>query len=480
VYLFDSGIDPYVGSFILLVTLPMLHVPTYDLIPESKRSVSSVFVGSEHYVCFWNHGVYRVNQDNTYTRLTSVNTPGFPADTDPVLFISETNGRALFVTNKSVYFSNTGDAEDLNPALGGAGLQVINELISGEPVVALQVTNGITLWTETNAMACEFVGGDLVFRWYQIPSSVRPLSQGAAVRVADGYYMFLSSQGVYAVDSFSSPKAVSPIFNEFLRAYLRGKDSQTAMVWYDAGSDRLYVSLRAANSAHVETFVYSIGLDKWGSMSHSHLGLFAFATKVASLAYTDSNGIAHRLIPVEDFLLGRELPNNPGSFAGLDSFVQLGPIRGEQLTPVSDSMTTIQEIVVHRNPRYESQSYDDEGVVPIPIGGAVYKDEGVFPLLSPDFADEGELYEFRLAVQNIPDFDLFSESDVFAVDTMTSINYGYVKADFVRRDRLSDVFVGGVTSYYHRLTFSAEQPNAAFNISAVDLTLSYAGQTIGG
>jgi hypothetical protein len=478
VYLFNPGLNNYVGSFSLLLTLPMLQVPAYDSIPDSRRQISSIFVGSKNYVCLWNHGVYRVNEDNTYFRLTSSNTPGFPADTDPVLFISETNGRALFITNNSVYFSNTGDAEDLTPALGGAGLQVISELVAGKPIAALRVTNGITLWTDTSAVAGEFIGGDLVFRWYQTPSSVRPLSQGSAVQVADGYYLFLSSQGIYAVDSFESPKSISPLFNEFLRDYLRGKDFQTAMTWYDAGTNRLYVSLRESNAAHVETFVYNIGLDKWGIMNHSHLGLFAYATAVSSLAYTDANGIAHRIVPAEDFQLGRELPNSPGSFVGLDSFVQIGPIRGEQLTPVADSMTSIQEIIVHRNPRYETLSYLDEGIYE--VGDLVTEDEGVLPASSLSFADEGELFDSRFEAQNIPDFDLFSESDVFGADSISGVNYGYVEAEFVRRDRSSDVFVGGVIGYYHRLTFTAEEPNAAFNIGALDLTLAYAGQTIGG
>lgn len=153
------------GTWEQIATLTPVQTPTLSSIPEYLRAFTSFYLAGYAYVSHWNYGTYRVNvATGAYTRLTSLTTPGFPSDAEPVYGVAESNGRAVYLTKTTAYWSAPADPENLVPALGGAGFQILGERIAGEPRTILRVNAGIVIWTTAGALAAEFTANDAVFR----------------------------------------------------------------------------------------------------------------------------------------------------------------------------------------------------------------------------------------------------------------------------------------------------------------------------
>jgi len=473
--LIPDAVGSFTGTWSLVHTLAKVQTTALETIPEHLRAFTTIFMGGFAYVCGWNYGVYRVDLTlNTYTRLTSFTTPGFPPDNDPVLAIAETNGRMVFITATAVYWSAPNDPENLVPALGGAGFQVIQEHMAGEPRAILRVTTGVLIWTAVGALAGEFIGGDAVFRWFQLTVEVMPLNQGASADVPDGSYIVITRLGLFRIVDLGQPQQLTPLFNEFLREYVRFRPIESGYLWYSVSDHRLFVSLKGTDSQFTETFCLDMSLDKWGLFSETHLGMAHYTAPRGPIAYCSSDGILSYLLATRDPRKDRENPYAPGTYTGLGSEVTVGYIRAEQIAPMTaDSVQELQEIVIYRtNPL---QGYQDtevnEGAVTL-AGTAPTFDEGA---VGPGILfDEGVIGDGAVPTS----YGLEIISDLFEEVEANGFDYGRSTGHLAHVGKLADTWTCMTPGYHFKLRLTAEIPGQFFRLNAVDCTLTVAGNLI--
>jgi hypothetical protein len=327
---------------------------------------SSAYLGFNRYAAAWNYGVFRVNLGANPPTYTKILDSGLGAEGEYVMAIAETNGRMLYLTDTTVYWSAAAEPENLTPSLGGAGFQVLGERISGQPYAITPMSLGAVIWTSEGALVMEFIGGDAVFRFYQLNTNALPISAFAITRLPDDDYVMLTRLGLFMFNNASQPEPITPLFNEFLREYLRGRPNERGHLWYSITDNRLYVSMRESVTTFSETLCLDIMLDRWGIFSDRHLGFIDYGVSRGQLAYLDPQGIASYLLSIIDQRKDREIPSQPGQFRGLGSEVEIGWIRAENLVPHSDSVQELQEIVVYRESPFvglETIKFD-EGFIP--------------------------------------------------------------------------------------------------------------------
>lgn len=463
------------GEWINLTSLDNVQESDLKVVPEHYRFFTSVFIGDHSYVCSWNNGVYRVdNELNTYFRLTSANTSGFPTDAEPVIAIAENNGRLCYLTPTTFYWSGPGAPEDLTPALGGAGFQTISQHIAGEPRAMISVSDGVLVWTTAGSLLFEFVGGEIVFRPFELVTDVLPLSQSATVQLPSGQYIILTRLGLFAASSAETPQPIAPVFNEFMREYLRPRSLDVARMWYNKADNRIFLSFRGDSGIYVETFVLDLSLDKWGIFNGRHVGMFHYGKKDGPLAYINPQGIASFFLSSDDNRKEIELPTAPGTYKGLNSEVILGFIRAENQVVAGDSVQELQEIVIHRKNLINDLADQnvDEGNV---TGSVTFEiDEGFLTLGAIANFDEGiyggltgaEIYKLSAISDIFPDFNQGGQST------------GEVDFQLASQGMLADTWTGLVPGMYMRIRLKAEEPGESFRVHAMDCTLQSAGQMV--
>lgn len=462
-----------IGSWQLMQTLTRLVYPDSNDVPYNFRKWTNAYLGGKPYCCSLNFGVYEVNtavEPPTYTRLTSGLNPGFPTDDTPVIAIAETNGRMLYLTEEAIYWSGANAPKNLTPALGGAGFQVIAERIGGIPFAVTQTSAGAIIWTTTGALVMEFIGGNNVFRFWQLSTQALPISAFAITRMPDDDYIILTRLGLFMFNNLSQPQPISPLFNEFLREYLRNKPNELGHVWYSITDNRLYISMRTSRTAFVETYALDVMLDRWGIFSEQHIGFFDYGVSRGQLAYATPRGIASFLLSPIDSRKNREDPANPGTFIGLGSEIVVGWIRAENLIPHADVVQEMQEIVVNR-------------LVPFGAVGTIFTDEEYINTLDPDSVDEGLITAVGATVSDegfmsqgdeVTDYKLEVWTDIFTVDEDSEYN-GVFTPELVRRNRRSDLWVTMAPALYYRLRFIANEADEFFRTNSLDMTVSYQG-----
>jgi len=471
-----SSLGSPVGTWELIATLNELVEPDPIDVPYNLRRASTAFLGQahdQHYMCAWNYGVYRVDfnlDPPTYTRLTSGTVPGFPADTDPVIAIAETNGRLLYMTALTLYWSAPNDPENLVPALGGAGFQVIGERLAGEPFALMPTTSGAIIWSTQGALVCEFIGGDNVFRYWQLQIQTLPVSSFAITQMSNEDYVILTSLGLYKISNLAQPTPITPLFNEFLREYLRSRPNELPHVWYSINDNRLYVSFRAGQTVFLETFVLEIGLDKWGSFNRSHIGFFNYGPSRGQLAYSSELGVVSYLLSPIDSKRGVENHNNPGEILGLSAQITLGWMRAEELVPHADTIQEIQEIVINRKAPFGQVTVVivDEGLI-IDVGAVVF-DEGLITDPVVIVVDEGFITENEI----LTNYGLEVLGDVF-VFTVDGIQTTVIRPTLVGRGPFTDLWTTMVPLMYAQLRITASEVDEYFRINSLTMTAQYSG-----
>ena len=411
----------------------------------------------------------------TYTRLTSGTIPGFPADINPVYAITESSGRAIYMTKEQLIWSGPAQPEDLTPTIGGAGFQVISQLMSGEPRTLLRVDRGVLVWTTTGAMAGEFIGAPLVFRFYQFTVDIMPLNQSAMVFLPDGATMALTQLGVYRIKDLGVPAQVSPLFGEFFREYVRNKKLEDATLWYNQPDNRLFVGMRKAGSQFDETFCLDVNLDKWGSMNHNHAGLIQYQPSRTQLGYTSTDGIVSYLLPANDERKGIENESAPGTYRGLASYVDIGYFRIENMLMGGEGLQEITGVMVYRG--IDNLDLLDTSV-----------DEGM--ILDADIVvvDEGEITDGVFTVfdegvistgNTTQGYRLQLLSDFNGYDATLNQDFSVVTAYLSKQSLNTDWWTGSITGHYLSLRISAVEPGENFRINTLDITMAYVGD-IGG
>ena len=468
-----------IGTWELLATLTAVQTPLFDTIPVYRRGFTSMYLGGYAYVSHWNFGTYRVNVvTGAYTRLTSGTIPGFPPDTDPVIGMAETNGRAIYVTDTTVYWSGPNQPEDLVPTIGGAGFQVLGERIAGEPRTVLRVSTGVLIWTTAGALAGEFLLANTVFRWFQQNTDILPLNQQAVVTIPDGSHLALTHLGLFIVSTLDQPKQASPLFSEFLREFIRNKPLEAGTLWYSQQDNRLFMSLRQAGNQFIDTYCLDLSLDKWGIMSHVHMGMIMHSTGRSPIGYVDSNGIACYMLSA--FADGRdvEIPTAPGTFKGLNSEVVIGYIRAENMLLGGDGVQELTDLNVYKSTVQSGleDSFPDEGLwAGDPVAAEVDEGNDYEPILPTDVEED----EGRWPAYSVNDgYRVTFISDLYSVDQVTGVNYGESAAFLASEGRNADAWTGMVAGHYLSIRVSALSVGEFFRLNAIDATLAYYGQVI--
>ncbi|KAK0039465.1 hypothetical protein Bpfe_031142 [Biomphalaria pfeifferi] len=482
------------GNWELVTTLAPLVNADFDVIPYDYRKWSTAYLGKKRYACAYNFGVHRVTpgEPPTYFRLNQGNTVGFPDDSDPVIAIAETNGRLCFMTSTTFYWSAANAPENLVPAVGGPGFQVIGEKIAGTPVAMMPTSIGVIIWTTTGALVCEFVGGSTVFRYWTLVTEALPISSFSITRMSDDTYAVLTRLGLFQVVNMGQPQIMTGIFNEFLREYLRTRIAEKGHIWYSVNDNRLYVSFRSGRSAFNETYALDLAVDKWGIFSEQHLGFFNYGVGRGQLSYVNTRGVASYLLSSIDIRKSKENPLNPGTFTGLGSEIVIGWLRAEDLLGHADVTQESVEILVSRSTPFNTVSVTtvDEGFVTSP--GADIFDEGMVNsaggvYVASDYVDDDYVLDTNPEAIIYVDEGLVSEQDEvinYRLQLITDIFRPELGQDteemnlyptLVRQDQHSDLWVGCVPAIYHRMRFIATEPNEFFRVNTIDFTVTYTG-----
>lgn len=467
-----TSIGSPIGTWENVATLPTLVEASLDDVPYNFRRWTDAYLGGKPYACTWNHGVFEVNvtvDPPVYTRLTSGTVPGFPADGTPVIAIAETNGRLVYITETTFYWSAPNAPKNLVPALGGAGFQVIAERIGGTPFALTPTSVGCIVWTTAGALVCEFIAGDSVFRFWQLATQALPISSFAITRMPDDDYILLTRLGLFMFNNMSQPQPITPLFNEFLREYLRNKPNELGHVWYSITDNRLYVSMRGSRVAFIETFALDVMLDRWGVFSEPHIGFFDYGVTRGQLAYATPRGVASFLLSTLDTRKNKESTLVPGTFTGLSSEITIGWIRAENLIPQADTVQELNEILINRLVPFGeiSNSFFDEAGI---IDAFTVEDEGFITDISATVFDEGLI----VARDEVTDYRLEVFTDIINLEEDGEDQYVFVP-ELVRKNRRSDLWVTLAPAMYYRLRFIATEPNEFFRVNSMDLTISYQG-----
>lgn len=470
-----SQLSP-VGTWQLVTTLAQLVAPIpNDALDYNYLKWTSAYLGGKRFACRYHYGVYEITAGSppVYTRLTSGNTPGFVDDTDPVIAIGESNGRMIYLTKKIVFWSAPADPKNLTPSLGGAGFQVIAERIGGTPIALLTVASGALIFTTDGILVMEFIGGDLVWRWWTQNSEAQPVSAFSITKLPDETYIILTRLGLFAGNNFGLPSPITPQFNEFMREYLRSHETERGHCWYSIIDNRLYIGFRGLTTQFLSTLALDMTIDRWGIFSKVHLGMVRYGLNPNQLGYFDRYGRGSYLLSSSDRRKDVEDADAPGTFIGTDSEILIGWIRTEQLNIHADMIQEMQSLLVNRAIPYDDVSvvYVDEWLLTDPITSTI--SEGLLTDTNPSVFDEGlvtdraSLTKYGCAwLSDIFDGIIGFES-VAEIQPLRAVTNKYF-----------DVWVAMQPARYHRIRFTANAADEYFRVNSLNVDMSYMGQQI--
>lgn len=470
----SSELSP-VGVWSNTVTLAQLSAPSEDRIGYNRLKWTAAYLGGESYIANYNYGVFRVTLPGTYTRLTQGTVPGFPDDTDPVIAICESNGRLCYMTKTIFFWSAPADPDNLVPTIGGAGFQVIAERVGGTPFAMIPVAGGVIIFTTAGTLACEFIGGNFVFRYWTIDSEVLPVSSFSITKLDTESYIIMTRLGLYVCQNLAAPQKITPVFNEFMREYLRNHEAEKCHIWYSIVDNRLYIGFRGLAQNFIETMALDLGIDKWGLFNRPHIGMVQYGISQNQFAYVDTAGRASYLLSSSDRRKDTENPATPGQMLGLDSWVTLGWIRAQSLQSHPDVTQEMNQLVVNRSgPMDDADTqYVDEGLL-ADMAGADSEDEGLLSDVSDSttiFIDEG-LLENRTTSTS---YSIEWLSDMFEGRAEYS-DYVTVNPELVEYNRYYDIWVAQQSAQYHRVKFKAANVGEYFRANTLGINVTYSGR----
>jgi hypothetical protein len=290
------------------------------------------YVGYANYVCHPQHGLSKVADDTLTPYAGTTDTP------EDVLAIIENNGRLVILSKFLVSWSAPFNGDDLTPALGGAGFQVIAELIPGLPRAITSFEGGFLVWTDGGVIIAEYTATDTVYRWDRVNTEQLLLAGAAWCDMADGSTLVVTKSGLQRVTSSGQIEPIAPAFNEWLRGFLKGKSDIVVRPVYLQEEDLLFLQVMDRTGVFNQTPVLSVNIDKWGFFSENHYGFIRIATDDYAFGYVDIDGFVRQI---------HEGPFNEsaeGLQSALDSWVELAFIRPTEGAPAADLNFEIQEI----------------------------------------------------------------------------------------------------------------------------------------
>lgn len=307
----------------------------FDQEPDSRIgrvTWTNAYVGYSTYACHPWHGMFKILSD-TFEPYAGT------ADVEDPIAICETNGRLVILTKTLTMWSNAFDAENLTPELGGAGFQVTAETVPGDAIMVTSFGQGCLVWTTGGVMMGEYIGGDPVFRWSRLTTDQLLINAAAWTTLAVGDVVVTTKQGIFRSNSSTGLSPLSQLFNEYLRRFIKDSPNALFRLNYIREMDHLYVQILDETSNYNRTYIYSVGMDKWGQIAFPHKGICRFSSENGDYGYIDLDGYAHRFHDL-DFN-----ENLDGSISGLDAFIEVGYIRPSSGALSADIEFEIQEIV---------------------------------------------------------------------------------------------------------------------------------------
>lgn len=228
--------------------------------------------------------------------------------------VGESNGRLVIMTDTQFVWSNAADGLDLNPQLGGAGFQELNERISGTPVMMTTYAGGALVWTTGGVLVAQFTGDQTVFKFVPLNTDVRPVNSFCVIQSSDDTTIILDERGLFKLEGVrlssygmltqsKSVEPYDPVMNEYLVRFIRDNalapnntTNRLRLEWSEL-SQSLYVSISGATieGGFDQCLVHHSTLGMWSQFSEFHYGIIpvdiANSTRVGSyIGYCDSTG----------------------------------------------------------------------------------------------------------------------------------------------------------------------------------------------
>lgn len=328
-----------------------------DVSSADDKKWTTAFLTSGTYFCHPVFGFYKKTQHHGVITLVPRSQDDIPGLPYKPVAICETNGRLVVLGLKYCTWSGPSSAEDFTPTLGGAGQQLISDKVPGNAMSVAGFQNGFLMWTDKGCVAAEFTGGDSVWRWTRSTTKQLPIGAHAIVEFPDGTQTICTNQGLFSIANGGEPQKITPLFSEFLRFRLEHEPGLHVRLSHFRDEDLLFVEIRDWTDKYVHTYVLTLSLDKWGEFNERHHGIVKYKTGRGAIGYVDWAGVVHKF--VETF--NREYA--PHKFKGLDSRLEIGYLRPQELMGEADTLLEMQEIVLGSRPSrpsYAQESIDNE------------------------------------------------------------------------------------------------------------------------
>lgn len=223
---------------------------------------------------------------------------GIGAPAKPIAITAD-NGRLVILDATTLYWSKAENGFNFTPTLGEAGFQIVNQRITGEPIICHSYGGGIVTFTTAGFMRSEFTGDQAIYRHRAVMTEFHPINSFCTFKFDNSTIVFLARQGLYQTDS-QRPTPYAQLFNEFLidelpKFNLLGA-ANLRLEWDDEARHLfLSVSVTDLSAVYEKAYVYYPANDKFGTFDESHYGIFPIniiggARKTASFGFMDLTG----------------------------------------------------------------------------------------------------------------------------------------------------------------------------------------------
>ena len=293
----------------------------------------SAFLNGITYVCHKFYGLYRINLTDAVLHAID----GVPADPIGIVI---SGGRLIVVNSFIVAWSGPGDGFDFSPELGGAGLQLTNQYMSGEPIAVTSTDKEVIIWGTDSAMLMEYIGGEKVFRFSPINMGLYPISPMCITQYMQNTSFIMTKHGIAVVDGTQLNINTTPEYNQFIREFLNDNYLLKIRLDYIKEEDSLYVSLADSQPFYYQAYRLGVTLDKWGTFDEPHLGICRFGAERGSTGFADTEGYLHKFTLTPD----REVRGK--GLVGLDSFIDVGYLNTPEMIQQADTTLEIQELKI--------------------------------------------------------------------------------------------------------------------------------------
>lgn len=290
------------------------------------------YVGYANYLCHPQHGLLKVTDDSLLPYSGTTDAP------DDVISVIENNGRLVILSRTLVSWSAPFDGDDLTPTVGGAGFQVIAELIPGQPKALTSFEGGFLVWTDGGVVIAEYNGTDAVYRWDQLNTEQLLFAGASWCPMSDGSTLLVTKSGLQKVSSTGQIEPIAPAFNEWLREFIKNKPDMVIRPVYLQEEDLLFLQMMDNTGVFNQTPVLSLNIDKWGFFSENHYGFVRIDTDDYAFGFVDTDGY------VKQIHNGAFNEDASGAQSAIESWVELGFMRPDSGGPVADLNFEIQEV----------------------------------------------------------------------------------------------------------------------------------------